>query len=221
MVSLPPRLAGQATPRHTHRTRTTLLLLRPLFTLRRHHQSVHGPQVPARVLPAPACRATGSIACSISLPPPALLGYLSGPAAGASLARLLRWLPSLFTVHQDQQALALCCLVCGARARAPSHSPVPGEETSRGAASVLVIALPLPLSLSHVTRTPLSLSRFGFVPHLIMGRTFCFSHGLFAGFELDGTDNAAVLDASRPLVMQSSARAHSVAVPEAMLACCH
>ena len=114
-------------------------------------------------------------------------------------------LPSLFTVHQDQQALALCCLVCGARARAPSHSPVPGEETSRGAASVLVIALPLPLSLSHVTRTPLSLSRFGFILHLITGRAIFFSHGLFAGFEFDGTDNAAVLDASRPLVMQSSA----------------
>jgi hypothetical protein len=110
------------------------------------------------------------------------LAYLSEPAAGAgagaeaSLARL-RWLPSLFTVHQTNKRWR-CVLVLPCVWRSRSRYlpvPVPGEETSRGAASILVIALSLP----HVTRTPLSLSRFGFVLHSIVGRAIFLSHGFF------------------------------------------
>lgn len=133
-----------------------LLLLSPLFTRRRHHQSVHGP--PGRLLsyPCPACMlpsqpwravrlcATGSIASlhafhvafyqrqsAWRLP----LGFIYRsawtPVELASLARL-RWTLVAFALHPSTTK--------------PWHrsalrvAAVPGEETSRRVGSVLGIA---------------------------------------------------------------------------------
>jgi hypothetical protein len=135
-----------------------LLLLSPLFTRRRHHQSVHGPHhgvsypCPACMLPSQPALACGaplprarSPLCTLSTSP-----FTSGRALGTCRLALFIGVPGLWWSWLHLLVSAGRWLVVAFALHPSTTKPwhrsalrvaaVPGEETSRRVVSVLGIA---------------------------------------------------------------------------------
>lgn len=158
----PPAPSSYATPYAPDMV--LLLLLSPLFTRRRHHQSVHGPHhgvsypCPACMLPSQPALACGaplprarSPLCTLSTSP-----FTSGRALGTCRLALFIGVPGLWWSWLHLLVSAGRWLVVAFALHPSTTKPwhrsalrvaaVPGEETSRRVGSVLGIA-PSPLLL--------------------------------------------------------------------------